>query len=203
MDATQHPGRHQKLISTSGLTLTLLLLFLPFIGVSCESEMGSVNAEISGWDMAVGGAPSVSQTGLFSIGGPTDIDSIPVQGFMVLAVVAILSALLLGIVLRTAFARAIGAGVASTFAALFVIINQVKVADDLIEQSGNEGIPKEVAADWIGSRIGFWLTLSVLLLMTVYLVVSAVTASRQTRGQIIRPGGPYPPPHSDPVPPPS
>lgn len=201
MDATQRPAGRRKLISTSGLTLTLLLLFLPFLGVSCESGMGSVNAEISGWDMAVGGAPSVSRTGLFSIGGPTDIDSVPVQGFMVLTVVAILSAILLGIVLRTALARAVGAGVASTVAALFVVINQVKVTDDLIQRARNEGMPREVVADWIGSRIGFWLTLSALLLMTGYFVVSEVIASRRTSGQTIHPYGSYPPPYSGPVPP--
>ncbi|MGH3915704.1 MAG: hypothetical protein ACRDTC_20190 [Pseudonocardiaceae bacterium] len=203
MNATQRPGRRRKLISTSGLTLTLLLLFLPFIGVSCESGMGSVDAEISGWDMAVGGAPSVSRTGLFSLGGPADLDSIPVQGFMVLAVVAILGAILFGIVLPTAFARALGAGIASAFAALFVIINQVKVNDDLIQQAGNEGTPEEVAADWISSRMGFWLTLSVLLLMTGYFLISEVTASRRAGDQAIRPGGSYPPPYSGPVPPPS
>ncbi|MGH4019101.1 MAG: hypothetical protein ACRDT0_07660 [Pseudonocardiaceae bacterium] len=203
MDSTHGPAGRRKLISTSGLILTLLLLFLPFAGVSCESGMGSVSAEISGWDMAVGGEPSVSTTGLFSMSTPSDsdIDSVPVQPLMVLTVVAILSAILFGSIFRTAFARAIGAGGAAGLATLLVISNQIKVTGDMIEEiardmEGTSGI----AADWVGSRVGFWLTLGVLLLMTAYHVAGAA-ASRwaggaQTGGQMIRPGSPYPPPYS-------
>ncbi len=201
MNSTHRPAGRRKLISTSGLILTLLLLFLPFVGVSCESGMGSVNAEISGWDMVVGGEPSVSTTGLFSMSIPSDldIDSVPVQSLMVLTVVAILSAILFGSIFRTAFGRALGAGGASGLATLLVIINQIKVTDDMIEEiardmDGASGF----AADWVGSRVGFWLTLGVLLLTTAYHVAGAAASRRaggpRAGGQVIRPDGPYSPP---------
>lgn len=201
MNSTHHPAGRRKLISTSGLILTLLLLFLPFVGVSCESGMGSVNAEISGWDMVVGGEPSVSTTGLFSMSIPSDldIDRVPVQSLMVLTVVAILSAILFGGIFRTAFGRALGAGGASGLATLLVIINQIRVTDDMIEgiardMDGTSGL----AADWVGSRVGFWLVLGVLLLTTAYHFTGAAASRRaggsRAGGQVIRPDGPYSPP---------
>ncbi len=181
MNSTHGPHGHRKLISTSGLTLTLLLLFLPFVGVSCESGMGSVNAEVSGWDMAVGGKPSVSTTGLFSMGtaADQDVDSIPVQPLMVLAVVAILSAILLGVVLRSVLGRALGAAAASGVATVLLISNQINVTNDLTDQAAQDmDSVRTLAADWVGSRVGFWLTLGVLLLITAY-HVAGVAASRR------------------------
>jgi hypothetical protein len=84
-------------------------------------------------------------------------------------------------------------------ATLLVIINQIKVTDDMIEEiardmDGASGF----AADWVGSRVGFWLTLGVLLLTTAYHVAGAAASRRaggpRAGGQVIRPDGPYSPP---------
>ncbi len=181
MNSTHDPSGRRKIISTSGLTLALLLLFLPFVGVSCESPMGSVNAEVSGWDMAVGGKPSVSTTGLFSMGTPAgrDIDSIPVQPLMVLVVVAILCAILLGVIFRSSLTRAFGAAAASGLAVFLLISNQINVTNDFTEKAARDmDSVRTLAADWVGSRIGFWLTAGVLLLITAY-HVAGVAASRR------------------------
>lgn len=193
MNSVHAPLQLRELISPAGLIVTLLLLFLPFLGVSCESGLGTINAETSGWDMAVGGEPSVSRTGVFTIIAPNSsataaehaelVDAgVPIQPLMVLTILAILAALLCGLLLRTRFARALGAGIAAGTAVILIILNQIVATDYLIDRMTTDpnDIPRDLATEWVGSRVGFWLTLAILAIMTTYNIVE-VAASRRVK----------------------
>lgn len=201
MSAKRGSTGPNRLISTSSLAVALCLLFLPFIGVSCESGMGTINAEISGWDMAVGGAPSVSRTGIFGSTAPDisvapggrvlDDGDVRIQPLMMLAVLAMLSGLLIGVILRNARVRALGVGIAAGLAALLVTINQIDVTSDLVAQlrtgaSRMTGDP----ADMVGSRFGYWLTLGALVI-TMTFHIRYLTPGR--RGAALVGRDPYPP----------
>ncbi len=182
----------RKMVSPTGIALILVCLFLPFVGVACESGMGKVEVEITAWDMVVGGKPSVSTTGLFNDQPDTpdfdqDLsavgrDEVPVQPLMVVFVLALFVAAALGILLRSASARALSGLIISGFAILILIINQIVVMDDLIDEvtgSSPSATARRNAAEFVSSRFGFWLTLLLLIAVFVYNAVDLVLSRRR------------------------
>ncbi|MGW1677070.1 hypothetical protein [Saccharopolyspora sp. NPDC002376] len=60
----------RKAISPAGFLLVMLCFGLPFVTVSCESSVGSISAEITGWDLVFGGKATTTATGDFAPTGP-------------------------------------------------------------------------------------------------------------------------------------
>jgi hypothetical protein len=197
----------RKLASPAGIALVLICLFLPFVGVACESGMGKVEVEITGWDMVVGGEPSISTTGVFNdVPDAPDVDQelsavgrdeVPVQPLMVVFVLALFVAAALGILLRSASARVLSGLIISGFAILILIINQIVVMDDLIDEitgSSPSATARRDAAEFVGFRFGFWLTLLLLAAVLAYNAVDLALSRRRIPTPGSPPGpGPYPP----------
>jgi hypothetical protein len=161
----------RKLVSPTGLMLVFILLFMPFVGAAC----GPIKVDISGWDMAVGGEPSVSTGGLGSI-GPSDpasetntVDDIPAQPLMVITIFLVTAAIVLGLTLRTIYARALCGLIVTGLAALFVGLNEAVIMDKLVDEIvSSDDFTQGDAAEIVGTRVGFWLTLTLLLTILVY-----------------------------------
>lgn len=187
----------RKLASPSGVALSLLLLFLPFVGVSC----GPVEAEISGWDMAVGGQVSVS--GVPRVDTADSNNQVPVQPLMTIAVLVLISAIVLGLTLRATHVHALTGLITTGLAALTIGINEILIIDDLVDEivSDNDFSPS-TAAEMTGTRFGFWLTLLLLIAIATYNTIEMVLLRRRSVPSVW-PGsyGPYPPPHNQAGPP--
>jgi len=173
----------RKMLSPVGVALILMLLFLPFVGVAC----GPYEAEISGWDMAVGGQPSVSPP------RPADEPSnVPVQPLMIVFVLALFVTAALGAGRRTRFSAALGGLIAAGFAALILVVNQIVVMDDVqheIAGPGKQGLPMD-PSDMVGTRAGFWTTLLAVLALLGFHVTELVLSRRRAPASH---WGPYPP----------
>jgi hypothetical protein len=190
----------RKLVSPAGLLLGLMLLFMPFVGVAC----GPFEAEISGWDMAVGGEPSVSSGGFGSetaTGEADDIDDIPVQPIMVVTVLLMLAGIVVGLAVRVVRTRALCGVILAGLATVSIGLNEAIVLDKLVgEVAGSDGIARGDAAELVGTRAGFWLTLSLFLAILAYHVFELWLEARPRAYQAWPgfhgppPAQPYPPP---------
>lgn len=192
----------RKLASPTGFALSMLLLFMPFVGVACESGMGKVEAEISGWDMVVGGEPSVSTSGIFASEEPTGSDprqertvkqedEIPTQPLMVFAVLVITAAVVLGLALPTPFARAMGGLTAALVVIMALGVNEIVMIDLLVDEVGRSSdITASGATEMVGSRLGFWLTLLLVVATLGYNVVELALNQRRRSQPYRQPGRP-------------
>ncbi|MBB4929460.1 hypothetical protein F4561_000280 [Lipingzhangella halophila] len=175
----------RKLISPSGLLLVLLCLFLPFVGVSCETGLGTLRVQASGWDLAVNGQPSVSGSAassdtlrdLAGSSGWSEDERVGAHILMLIGILTLLTGLVLCTILQSVRARALAGLSASCGAAALFAVNEVVVLiglDDRIEeQAGWAG--NEIAG---GTRYGFWVTLAVLLVIAGYNLVELLRARR-------------------------
>src|SRR5690606_13558765 len=176
----------RRFASPGALAFVLLCFFLPFLGVSCESPMGSVQAQVSGWDMVVGGEPSVSGTGAFAKGEEMDAsqmppetlteDGEPIETFsplMLLSVLAIVAGIIVGSIPAKPFVRAVGVASASGLGLLLSLINVSVALADVPSQESEYGVV--VSA---GTRAGFWIT-SLLLMAVVGFAVFEMVVSRR------------------------
>ncbi|MFC4563169.1 hypothetical protein ACFO4E_14990 [Nocardiopsis mangrovi] len=177
----------RRLLSPSGLAFVLLCLFLPFIGVSCEGGLGTLEVRVSGWDMAVSGHPSITGTGLLGADGTGQPglvrefseagaeERVGVQPFMLAGVLAVLVALVLGVVLPTAFSRALGGLIAAGAAAASIAVNEAVVLAELEERLRSDAA--WLATDAVaGTRAGFWITLAVLGAVAAHDLAGLVTS---------------------------
>jgi hypothetical protein len=180
----------RRFLSPLFLVLVLTCLAFPFVGMSC----GPIDVEISGWDMAAGGEPSVSspdpsvEEQLSEVAGE---GSIPAQPLMIMFVLSLLIAATLGITLGSALARALTRLTATGFAAVTLFANQLVVMGNLVDQlAGPSRQAHQQAAELVNPGFGFWLTLA--LTITVFgCNVAELALSRRQHGtaQPIPPGG--------------
>ncbi|MFW5416121.1 hypothetical protein J0910_05805 [Nocardiopsis sp. CNT-189] len=199
MDLRDQNSPPRRFASPGVLGFVLLCFFLPFVGVSCESSMGSLEVQASGWDMAVGGEPSITGTGVFAEGTETDASALttedlesetgePIETFsplMLLSALAITAGIIAGSIPAKPFVRAVGVLSASGLGLLLSLVNISLALAGGAEES-SYGVT--VSA---GTRAGFWVT-AVLLMAVVGFAVFEMAASR--RPAPAAPGGPFPPP---------
>ncbi|RKT74456.1 hypothetical protein DFJ66_7815 [Saccharothrix variisporea] len=158
------------------LALTLLCLALPFTAVSCESSLGDVEVEYTGWELAFGGEPSIEVSGKPDT-SPDESAALPPQPLMIIT----LAVLVLGLaLLANPRAHAAVGVVTGAVAFLFLVATQVAVhsalGDELIESNDVE--PSDVP-DMIETRSGFWLALLLVALVAAY-SARVLVASRRT-----------------------
>ncbi|WP_026120101.1 hypothetical protein [Nocardiopsis potens] len=211
MDLRDQNSPPRRFASPGVLGFVLLCFFLPFVGVSCESSMGSIEVQASGWDMAVGGEPSITGTGVFAEGTETDASQMttedlesetgePIETFsplMLLSVVAITAGIIVGSIPAKPFVRAVGVLSASGLGLLLSLVNI-----SLALAGGTEESSYGVVVS-AGTRAGFWIT-TLLLMAVVGFAVFEMVASRRPApvvpggpvgpGGPAGPGGPFPPP---------
>ncbi|GAA1070756.1 hypothetical protein [Nocardiopsis composta] len=198
----------RRFASPGALAFVLLCFFLPFLGVSCESPMGSVQAQVSGWDMVVGGEPSVSGTGAFAKGEEMDAsqmppetlteDGEPIETFsplMLLSVLAIVAGIIVGSIPAKPFVRAVGVASASGLGLLLSLINVSVALADVPSQESEYGVV--VSA---GTRAGFWITSLLLMAVVGFAVFEMVVSRRPAPAAPGHPGGPVPQPGHTPPP---
>ncbi|WP_415840251.1 hypothetical protein, partial [Nocardiopsis gilva] len=205
----------QRLISPSGIGLVLICLFLPFIGVSCDTGLGTLDVQASGWDLAVGGEPSVSgggglgrdvPRGFDPTGGGASVGEEPgdvgVHPLMLGGILALLTGAVLGIVLPSRLGRALGGLSTSALALLLFAINEVLVYSALEERMASEALWLSGSSE-VGTRFGFWVTIALLIAVGAYNAVELRVAAQQSP---LPYGGPphgsVPPPPAPPQPPP-
>jgi hypothetical protein len=171
----------RKLVSPTGLFLALMLLFMPFAGVACAG----FEAEISGWDMAVGGESSVSidgsDTSTRYIHGADDI---PVQPLMLVTVVLMLTGIVVGLAVRPAYNRALCGLIVVALTALSLGLNEAIVLDKLVsEVASSNDMTEGNAAKIVGTRSGFWLTLTLSLAILAYHAIELRREGRRRASQ--------------------
>jgi hypothetical protein len=180
----------RKLASPAGFLLALLFFALPFVAVSCDAgAAGSFDVSYTGVDLATGTKPSIEASGALapSGGGPVDPSDAPDPGVHVLAILTA-ALLLVGIgtmLLRRARRRRFAAaGVAVAAGALLVSTELTAMAhlrapaQRVIESQAGDTTDGMAAAldEVIQTRFGFWLVLSVLILIVVLNLAAAARA---------------------------
>ncbi|HEU5161324.1 MAG TPA: hypothetical protein VFU43_30305 [Streptosporangiaceae bacterium] len=189
-------------VRPAGLLLALMCFTLPFLAVSCDTPVGGVSAEYAGVDFVFGGEPSLTGSAADEAtsgeeGGDesaTDEDGrVDPQPLAVLAFVSIIGGLVLSVLprLRAHTLANLGAGVTMS---LLLVANQIVLHDAAVnELAESDEIFAARAAEMVGTRYGFWLTLMLLLAVVGYSVVELL----RERGRFPRAGalsGGYPPP---------
>ncbi|MGM1060104.1 hypothetical protein [Saccharothrix sp. Mg75] len=166
------------------LALSLLCLALPFTAVSCESSVGDIEVEYSGWDLAFGGEPSIEVSGKTDDSLAEKSNNLPAQPLVIIALVVLFAGLVL---LSTSKALATVGIVVGATASLFLISAQVSVQGLLVREiSESEEIGSAAAGDLVETRSGFWLALVLLTALTAYNIATLVRA----RGGSTAPGAP-------------
>jgi hypothetical protein len=187
-----------RLWSPSGFALVVLLLLVPFVGVSCsDQDLGALDGGYTGFDLVSGGAPG------YEVDSPVaDMVSIeqvvfPDPGARVLAIVLIVL-LVMGLVtalLPVVRVRALAGAVVAGLAAVLLVITQLVAQSTLVTSMRDlllvkmVNVPQDLSAvateeylsEVTGSRVGFWLALVVLLAIGVTNVVVSVRARRSRR----------------------
>lgn len=194
----------RKFLSPLGIVLILTCLAFPFVGVSGVL----IEVEISGWDMAASGEPSVSPPDSFTEEQRSEEateESIPAQPLMIMFVLSLLVAAMLGITLGSALARALTRLTAMGFATITLVANQVavteKIVDQLAESSSRQA--RQQAAELVDTQVGYWLTLT-LTIAVFGLNIAELVLSRRRHGMprsLSMPAMPMRMPLSMPLPP--
>lgn len=152
-------GMVKRIVRPSGFVIAGLLMFLPFITVSCDVPGGFGQAapggttKYTGIDLVVGGAPTIDPPDKIREGAPELIGPQPLAIFVVLLLIA-------GIVIttrvRTALTRRACTALLSGVTAVSLIIAQLLVQEELSQR---------VPAKYVHTQPGFWLCLSMLVVV--------------------------------------
>ncbi|OLF06113.1 hypothetical protein BLA60_32745 [Actinophytocola xinjiangensis] len=179
-----------RLLSPAGFTLVVLLFLLPFVGVSCSTgELGSMEAEYTGFDLITNGDPTFETTSPIADMVASDQAEMPTTGVVVPAVFVLL-ALIAGAasaLVRRPRTRLLAAGAAAALAALLLALTQLFAESNLassitdnaevISQSTGSNLAGVLSEDYlgdaIGSRIGLWFCLGVLVVVAAGNLVAA------------------------------
>jgi hypothetical protein len=184
-----------RLWSPSGFGLVVVLLLLPFVGVSCsDQELGTLDGSYTGFDLATGGSPR------YDVDSPVaDVVSIgqvvfPDPGVLVLAIllIVLLVAGLATALLPAARLRERAGAVIAGLAAVLVVIIQLVAQSSLVTsmrellEASMATVPQDLSpvateeylSDATGSRVGFWLVLVVLLAIGAINVALGMRARR-------------------------
>jgi hypothetical protein len=188
-----------RLFSPVGFGLVLLCFLLPFVGVSCNAqELGSVDVDYSGLDLASDGSPSVTVVGDFGGDAPTQAqvaDAAPSPGTPGLAIAAaVLIALgLLASLIPAIRARPLVIVGLALLAGIQLVIAEVVAHGRLIDavraRIGEVGpdligepsvtVEDSTLSEMVGTRIGFWLALAGLLLIAGFTASLAYSGKRR------------------------
>ncbi|MBB6173667.1 hypothetical protein HNR23_003727 [Nocardiopsis mwathae] len=211
MSSPRDTSPWQRLIGPTGIGAVLICLFLPFVGVSCDTGLGTLDVQASGWDLAVGGEPSVSGSGVLEedtsrgfdpaddVGYGEEPGAVGAHVLMLGGIVSLLTGAVLGVVLPSVRARALGGLVATALAMLLFSVNELLVYLALEERVAAESVWLPEAVE-VGTRYGFWVTVALLAALTAYnafvLWTTAETRGRTPHGSYgpHGPHGPYSPP---------
>jgi hypothetical protein len=179
-----------RLASPAGFVLAALFFLFPFVAVSCDAPQlgGSIEISYTGVDLATGGDPTVETIGGFGRepGDPVaDEEDPPYPGVQALALVTLLltvAGLVLS-VLPAARIRLYGAVAASLLGGVLLVVTQSVAHGNLVSSivaSARDGdqdalnLTEGIADEIVQTRIGFWLTLAVLVLLLGFNVAIAV-----------------------------
>jgi len=178
-----------RFASPAGFALVLLLFgVLPFASVSCEGgELGSASVSYNGLDLATGTSPEVEVTGVEGFQELADEQqrALPVESGDAPDVqwqTIVLAALLTGGILAMRL-RALAAALAGVAAVLVVVIdliarsNLISAVRTTAAEVGEGLTAAEIdglATEGVGRELGFWVTVTGLVVLAVYNLVAAV-----------------------------
>ena len=164
-DESVKPMQKHRIISPAGFLFVLLCFALPFLSVSCESEAQTVGVNYTGIDFIAGGKPDV----IGSLAG-TSWEKVPSPDPQPLAFLALFS-IFTGIAfvfVSDHRARALAGTWAGSFAAAFLVSNQLVAHSYAVAELRKSPVPPDAIEDMVKSRIGFWLALVLLLAVVGY-----------------------------------
>ncbi|MEU6155610.1 hypothetical protein ABZ816_37060 [Actinosynnema sp. NPDC047251] len=175
-------------VNLSLVALAFLCLAFPFTAVSCQTAMGSISAEFTGYDAAFGGAPTIEATEGMKEPKSAEDNGVSPQPLVILGIVV----LALGIIplSRSRANPVFGIGVGAVAGVLFAagqLSMRSTVASALAD---DKDLKRTDPYDLIESRYGFWLVLLVTLGLAAYNVVALARA----RATAVPPPQTQPPP---------
>lgn len=160
----------------AGFVLAGLLMFLPFISVSCDVPGGYGRAmpggttTYNGIDLIVGGEPKVDPPDKIREGASAKLAPQPLAIFTVLLLIA---GIVLTLRVSQTLARRATIALLSGVAAICLAVNQVTVQTQLHER---------VPPKYVHNQLGFWLCLSTLVIVMAANAIGWLrTASSQPR----------------------
>jgi hypothetical protein len=174
------PPSLSRLWSPSGFALVVVLFVLPFVGVSCsDQDLGTLDGSYTAFDLATAAPPGYEVDGPISEMVAIEQVVFPDPGAQLLAILLIVL-LVVGLataLLPVARTRALVGALIAAVAAVLVVVVQL-VAQSSLVNSMRElllvnmfSVPQDLSSiatedylsDATGTRIGFWLTLVLLL----------------------------------------
>jgi len=163
----------RRLLSPAGLLLVALCFSLPFVAVSCDTPV-QMRADYSGTDLLAGGRPSVSVSDeAVSQQDAEELSDEPIdlQPAAVLAMLAVIAGILVA-ALPTRRFQVFGGTVAAVATVLFLGLNQILTQRHLgreIEAELGAELPGGTSGgDYVETRYGFWLALSLACVVAIY-----------------------------------
>jgi len=155
----------------------LLCFGLPFLTFSCEGPTGTISADMTGWDMAFGGEPTMTATGVLDPEAMRSPD-VPEEPIPVQPLVLITFAVVVAGVALSWMSRWIGIPV-GVAAALLLIAGQGQVRPSLIaDMREANDFPINLPESMFTYRFGYWTSLALLLGIAIYNVVEIVLSRR-------------------------
>ena len=171
-----------RLLSPAGFVLVILLFLLPFVGISCSApEVGSMEADVSGFDLVTNDDPDFETDSPVADMVAIDSAEMPTTGVSVLAagvLVLVVAGAGCALVARPRVRLLVAGGVAVLAAALLVVtqlLAEENLATSALESAEviQQGAAQDLSpvanelylADAINSRIGFWLALGMLVVV--------------------------------------
>ena len=149
------------MIRPAGFVLAGLLMFLPFISVSCDVPGGYARAqpggttEYSGVDLMLGSEPTVDPPDKIREGASGQLPPQPLAIFTVLLLIA---GTVITLRVSQTVARRATIALLSGVAAICLVVNQITVQTQLHER---------VPPKYVHNQSGFWLCLATLVLVMV------------------------------------
>jgi len=172
-----------RLLSPAGFVLVLLLFLLPFVGISCSApDVGAMDAELSGFDLVTNADPTFETDSPVADMVAADQAEMPTTDVTVPAVL-VLVLLVAGAgatLLPRPRTRLLAAGALAALATAVLVLTQLFAESNLVANTLanarilQESVPQDLApvanetflADAVDSRIGFWLSLVALVLVS-------------------------------------
>jgi hypothetical protein len=172
-----------RLLSPAGFALVALLFLLPFVGVSCSAEeLGSMDAEFTGFDLVTDADPTFRTDSPIADMVASDQGEVPTTGVTVPAVLVLvlLAAGIATVLLTRPRVHALAGGALAAVAAALLVITQLLAESNLVGEIRDNSLILEQStgfdlgpvttdaylAEAVSSRIGFWFCLGVLVLVT-------------------------------------
>ncbi|HEX6686034.1 MAG TPA: hypothetical protein VF062_24870 [Candidatus Limnocylindrales bacterium] len=167
-----------RMLRPAGFVIAGLLMFMPFIAVSCDVPGGFGRAapggttKYTGFDLTFGGEPTVEPADKIREGAP---ETLAPQPLAILLLLLLLAGIAVTIRVSHKLLRRATIALLSGVAAICLTVNQISVQTQLEER---------VPAKYVQNQPGFWLCLSTLL---VVLFANAIgwlrTAAEQAHSQ--------------------